>query len=323
MTVLSSDFEDDDGNFTHSGTLDEWGWGTPSVAPMADCASGSKCWKTDLDGTYDNNCDQTLTSPSIDLSNTTGTVNVTWMQKSNLESGLYDPASATFRETDDSHVKSLWQWSGGTISSNLDTAGWGRHAAAVSGYGGTTAELVFNLPSDFSGSFGGLAIDDVAVTACVYVCGDGDKLGAEGCDDGNTDDGDGCSSTCQIEALAEAGAPDAGVGGGTGNTDAGTTGGSAAMDAATGGSPSAGTGGGGESNAGTAGLPDRPPVEFPNVGGNAGTSGAPAAATSEDSGCGCKVAGGHEEQYPWSPTALGALLVTLMKRRRKGANRSA
>lgn len=36
--------------------------------------------------------------------------------------------------------------------------------------------------------------------ACDTVCGDGNKEGAEQCDDGNTTPGDGCSATCQIES---------------------------------------------------------------------------------------------------------------------------
>ena len=34
----------------------------------------------------------------------------------------------------------------------------------------------------------------------MYVCGDSKKGTVEQCDDGNADDGDGCSSTCEIEA---------------------------------------------------------------------------------------------------------------------------
>jgi cysteine-rich repeat protein len=30
------------------------------------------------------------------------------------------------------------------------------------------------------------------------VCGDGELNTAEACDDGNTEGGDGCSSTCQV-----------------------------------------------------------------------------------------------------------------------------
>jgi len=32
------------------------------------------------------------------------------------------------------------------------------------------------------------------------ICGDGINLGFVECDDGNTNDGDGCSSTCKIES---------------------------------------------------------------------------------------------------------------------------
>src|SRR5699024_244875 len=35
-----------------------------------------------------------------------------------------------------------------------------------------------------------------AGASCVTTCGDGILAGAESCDDGNTDDGDGCSSAC-------------------------------------------------------------------------------------------------------------------------------
>jgi cysteine-rich repeat protein len=38
------------------------------------------------------------------------------------------------------------------------------------------------------------------VGTCPGVCGDGMRVGAEGCDDGNTVSGDGCSATCTLEA---------------------------------------------------------------------------------------------------------------------------
>lgn len=34
---------------------------------------------------------------------------------------------------------------------------------------------------------------------CTEVCGDGKNMGKFGCDDGNTKNGDGCSSTCLVE----------------------------------------------------------------------------------------------------------------------------
>lgn len=38
-------------------------------------------------------------------------------------------------------------------------------------------------------------------TACNSVCGDGVKAASEACDDGNTQNGDGCSSNCTIESA--------------------------------------------------------------------------------------------------------------------------
>ena len=66
-TIFSTDFEADDGGFTHSGTEDEWEWGTPAFAPITTANSGVNAWKTDLDNTYDANSSQDLFSPDIDL----------------------------------------------------------------------------------------------------------------------------------------------------------------------------------------------------------------------------------------------------------------
>src|SRR5262249_13059098 len=40
-------------------------------------------------------------------------------------------------------------------------------------------------------------------SVCATVCGDGIQIGAEQCDDGNTMNGDCCSSTCQLEPTCE------------------------------------------------------------------------------------------------------------------------
>ena len=42
---------------------------------------------------------------------------------------------------------------------------------------------------------------DSASNQCLQVCGDGMAGGNETCDDGNTADGDGCSSVCQVESA--------------------------------------------------------------------------------------------------------------------------
>ena len=46
---------------------------------------------------------------------------------------------------------------------------------------------------------------------CVRACGDGRRTAGEECDDGNTDDGDGCSSVCEIEVPFSCWENDAGL----------------------------------------------------------------------------------------------------------------
>ncbi|HEX2881346.1 MAG TPA: proprotein convertase P-domain-containing protein, partial [Polyangiaceae bacterium] len=325
-TVLSEDFEDDDGGFTHSGGADEWERGTPSIAPITSCASGTSCWKTDLDGTYNPNSNATLVSPALDLSNTAGSLIVTWMQKSNIESAVKDKATVGIREEDDTNSTTLWTWLGGSTATGAqEAAGWGLHQAVVPGYAGNSAELVFNLTADTGVQWTGLAIDDVVVSACVYVCGDGDQLGAEECDDGNTDNDDGCDENCQEEGPA---VPDAGADsgstndGGTPNSDAGMAGsGGAPMAGDDAGDPGVGGSGGSDagSDAGAGGIMERPPIDFPDTAGSGGSNGStPAAATDGDSGCGCKLAG-RPAQQPWSALALTVLLGAATARRRKRA----
>ena len=60
----TSDFEADDGGFTHSGTADEWERGLPTFAPITTAHSGVNAWKTDLDNTYENNANSDLVSPT-------------------------------------------------------------------------------------------------------------------------------------------------------------------------------------------------------------------------------------------------------------------
>jgi cysteine-rich repeat protein len=324
-TLLSTDFEDDDGGFTHTGTADEWELGTPSLAPIDSCASGTECWKTDLDGTYTVSSTADLVSPTIDLSNAAGSVNVTWMQKSNIEPN-YDKATVAIRRANNADPSTLWEWQNGTATTApIETAGWGLHATTASGYAGQDVELVFNLTADTTTNYSGLAIDDVIVTACVYVCGDGNALGTEECDDGNTDNGDGCDENCQDEvAVPDAGGTDGGLAT-DGGSDSGAGGNAGNSAGGNGGTPANGddagnAGGANGGSAGTGGTMERPPVDFPDTagtGGNAGASTGPGANTKEDSGCGCKLAGQSSPQQPWSGLALTALFATAAIRRRR------
>ncbi|MEW5989106.1 MAG: proprotein convertase P-domain-containing protein [Chloroflexota bacterium] len=172
--VLAADFEADDGGFTHSGLNDEWEWGLPTYAPIATCHSGTGCWKTDLDGTYDLTSDQDLLSPAVSLAGYTGAAWVTWAQKYQMDSATFDHALVEARQVGGASPRLLWQWLDGLMTTPVgdppvtlnESAGWGEWTADVSDYLGQTIELRFHLDSDTAVNLAGLAIDDVTAMAC-------------------------------------------------------------------------------------------------------------------------------------------------------------
>jgi uncharacterized protein (TIGR03382 family) len=77
-----------------------------------------------------------------------------------------------------------------------------------------TARITWSLASDASKQLGGWTLDDVCVVFLPKTpsCGDGFVDIGEQCDDYNTRDGDGCSSSCQLEITAGGGGCAAGGG---------------------------------------------------------------------------------------------------------------
>jgi cysteine-rich repeat protein len=53
------------------------------------------------------------------------------------------------------------------------------------------------------GMGGGSPPDTITVSLCMGICGDGERVASEQCDDGNMLSGDGCSSSCVVEAGYE------------------------------------------------------------------------------------------------------------------------
>lgn len=179
VTVFSTDFEANNGNFTSSGVQDEWQWGTPNFVPITTCNSGVNCWVTDLIGTYNASSNQTLLSPAIDLTGLTGPIIMQWAQKYQIENANWDNAYVQVQQVGGANPTRLWDWLDGTMNATVGnptvtvpmSAGWGEHWADISGYAGQSIEAAFNLSSDTTVNYAGLAIDDVTVTACEPVAG--------------------------------------------------------------------------------------------------------------------------------------------------------
>ena len=184
-TIYSSNFESGDGGFTHSGTADEWERGLPAtvaipgLAAFNTCHSGVNCWKTDLDNTYNASSSQNLLSPAIDLTTAglIGPVYLTWAKQYQLESASFDLAYVQVQQLGGASPTRLWEWLDATMSNTVgspgvnigERAGWGVYTRDISGYLGQNIELLFHLDSDTTVQLGGLAIDDVAVTACLTI----------------------------------------------------------------------------------------------------------------------------------------------------------
>ena len=177
-TVFSAGFESGDDGFTHSGTADEWERGTPATADDAhlagldDCADGTGCFKTDLDGTYDPNSSQDLVSPPISLEGRTGQINASWQMWYQLEHAQFEHFAVSVEEDGGADARPLFTWAGSSdMAASVGNplvqlglaAGWGRHRADVSDYAGKTIRLRFHLDSDNTVQRRGVAIDDVRV----------------------------------------------------------------------------------------------------------------------------------------------------------------
>lgn len=177
VVVYSSDFETDDGGFTHSGTLDEWERGLPTFAPLTTCNSGSNCWVTDLDNTYDASSTQDLLSPNINLTGLTGPIIFSWAQRYQMESTNFDHAFVDVQQVGGANPTRLFEWMDATMTNSVgnptttinESAGWGVFTADISSYAGQNIEALFHVDTDSSVQLAGFAVDDVTVTACQPV----------------------------------------------------------------------------------------------------------------------------------------------------------
>jgi subtilisin-like proprotein convertase family protein len=174
VTVFSSDFEADNGGFTTSGTAVDWAWGAPTAVPLNTCNSGANCWVTNLAGDYSPSSNQNLLSPSINLSGLFGPIQLTWAQKHQIESANWDNAFVDVQQVGGGSPQRIWEWRDAMLRTTVGSPsvttqpsdGWRIRRADISSFAGQQVELRFNLFSDSSVNFAGIAVDDVTITAC-------------------------------------------------------------------------------------------------------------------------------------------------------------
>ncbi|MGH9871609.1 MAG: DUF4214 domain-containing protein, partial [Pyrinomonadaceae bacterium] len=175
-TIFSTDFESGAAGFTHSGTADEWELGLPTFAAITTCNSGTNCWKTDLDNTYNASSSQDLISPNINLTEFSAPIRLNWAMRYQIESATFDHLFVDAREVGNpTNLVRVFEWRDATMTSTVgspavtinESAGWGNYSGDISALAGLNIELVFHVDSDTTVQLAGLAIDDVNVTACI------------------------------------------------------------------------------------------------------------------------------------------------------------
>jgi uncharacterized repeat protein (TIGR01451 family) len=189
QTVFTTDFESGAAGFTHSGVADEWALGTPAtaatstanpVAGFTTCNSGVNCWKTDLTNTYNASSNQDLLSPNINLAGLSAPVVVTWAQRYQMESANFDHMFVDYQQAGGATPVRVFEWQDATMTDvpgnppvNVPaSAGWGVFSRRADSLAGLNTEVRFHLDSDTTINFGGLAVDDVTVTACRALSAD-------------------------------------------------------------------------------------------------------------------------------------------------------
>ena len=221
LPIWCEHFDSGDPMWTQTGNLgDEWQVGTPGMAVAAHDPpaphSGTSVLGTTIasPGTYEPSTVTSVTSPDIDVS-AYRSVHLQFWRWLSIEDGAFDQATvlingnkvwsnATDRTGTLDHVDREWRFVDFDATPYVGDSG--------------TANATWTLASDFSKQLGGWSLDDVCLVGFdkSAVCGDGIVDIGEQCDDGNTTNGDGCSSTCRNEITAGGGGCAAGGGGGGG-----------------------------------------------------------------------------------------------------------
>jgi len=237
--VFETDFEDDDGGFTHellseSNQLgaDDWQWGEPQGADgdPAGAFSGERAWGNDLaleeswNGSYQSDVHNVLRSPEIDLPSLADgdTLHVQFRRWLNVEDGYFDQAILSVNGSE------IWTQYASTESEDAhlhhQDSHWALRSYDVTDLvsGSDSIEVEWQLITDGGLEMGGWTLDDFRI---VRVAADGGTAGdddddddAAGDDDNAGDDDDRgdnagmlSASGCTCSASAAASGPGLGL----------------------------------------------------------------------------------------------------------------
>ena len=166
------DFEGSDGYWYTEGLRDSWQYGTPASSKINRAASGTKAWKTNLTGNYNNSETSYLYSPCFDLSHMTSPY-----LDFNLALDIEDCGSTL---CDEAHMEfspdgTNWyllgragrgvNWYNDSVHqvwSKQDNADWHKTGIDLP-KGVPTMQLRYVFKSDPGANFEGIAVDDISV----------------------------------------------------------------------------------------------------------------------------------------------------------------
>ncbi|MBA3538877.1 MAG: hypothetical protein H0T79_04555 [Deltaproteobacteria bacterium] len=205
-----SDFENGAADWTHSAnpiSRDEWEVGAPMGlgGDPAAAFGGTNVFGIDLtsDGQYRTSATTYAETPEIDLQGNTKNIHLQYRRWLGIEDGFYDQAAIS--------ANSIEVWKSFASAAEPMAAGvdhvdreWRFQDVDVTAQAASgKMKLRFGLSSDEGLEFSGWNLDDVCIVVAAAppaaTCGDYTLQEGETCEDGNGDDGDGCSASCQVE----------------------------------------------------------------------------------------------------------------------------
>ncbi len=166
----TEDFESTNGNWSASGTSSSWAWGSPSYSYITTAGSGSRCWKTNLTGTYNVSETSYLTSPTFNFSCFTSDPTISFMISHQIESG-YDYCVLQYSTNGGSTFTNVGtNTSGGTnwyqTANGFNAArSWTTASHLLTGLAGQSSVILrFRFTSDNSVQQTGVGIDLINIS---------------------------------------------------------------------------------------------------------------------------------------------------------------